>query len=71
MRKLTNGEIMLVGTKKRKPKTTLTENQHRLLKESLKQLLGSGLLQSQSKKHPNPKAAYFLKDALNSQFLNN
>lgn len=62
---------MLVDRKKRKVKSSLNENQHRLLKESLKQLLGSGLLQSQDKKNHNPKAAYFLRDALNSQFLNN
>ncbi len=62
---------MLVERKKRKPKSSLNENQHRLLKESLKQLLGSGLLQSQDKKNQNLKTAFFLRDALNSQFLNN
>lgn len=62
---------MLMTSKKKKNKSTLTQGQQRLLKESLKQLLGSGLLQSQNRKSTTPATAFFLKDAINSRFLNN
>jgi hypothetical protein len=64
-------EHMLIASKKKKSKSTLTHGQQKLLKESLKQLLGNGLLQSQSRKTIAPTTAFFLKDALNSRFLNN
>jgi len=49
----------------------LSKGQSRLLKESLKMLLGPGLGQTPEQKSQREEKATFLKDALNSKFLNN
>lgn len=55
---------------KKKMRTSLTRGQNRLMRDSLKMLLGQGLLKTpqrgQHEIHP-----FFLRDALNSRILNN
>ena len=57
------------------PRSTLTTAQHRLLKESLKEMLGPGLTTQPSAKEntestENASTNIFLKYAINSRFLN-
>lgn len=47
----------------------LSQGQNRLLKDFLKQLLGSGLIQSHPHRTKKKVRAVFLKDALNSKTL--
>lgn len=47
----------------------LSQGQNRLLRESLKQLLGPGLLQSRPQRTEREEKAEFLRDALNSKIL--
>ncbi len=54
---------------KRKSRNFLTKGQNRLLKESLKQLLGPGLNSHQPQRSERVERAAFLRDALNSKFL--
>lgn len=55
---------------KSKSRNILSRGQNRLLQESLKRLLGSGLLQTQPQRTEREERANFLKDALNSKILN-
>lgn len=60
----------MLGLKvKGKKQTILSHGQDRLLKESLKKLLGSGLVQTQPQRTEREEKALFLKDALNSKIL--
>ena len=54
---------------KRKSRSVLTKGQNRLLKESLKQLLGPGLTTQQPPRSEREERAAFLRDALNSKAL--
>ena len=54
---------------KRKSRNVLTKGQNRLLKESLKQLLGPGLTSQQPQRSEREERAAFLRDALNSKVL--
>ncbi|MBA2404836.1 MAG: hypothetical protein H0V66_08700 [Bdellovibrionales bacterium] len=54
---------------KRKNRNVLSQGQNRLLKESLKQLLGDGLTHNPVRSDREERAS-FLKDALSSKFLN-
>lgn len=54
---------------KRKSRSVLTKGQNRLLKESLKQLLGPGLTTREPQRSEREERAAFLKDALNSKLL--
>lgn len=60
---------MVNAKAKRKARNVLTTAQDRLLKESLKQLLGPTLGQSQPHRSHREEKALFLKDALNSKIL--
>lgn len=54
---------------KRKTRNVLSAGQNRLLRESLKQLFGDGLVYSQSQRTQREKKASFLKDAISSKIL--
>jgi hypothetical protein len=54
---------------KRKSRNILSKGQNRLLKESLKQLLGPGLTSPQPQRSEREERAAFLRDALNSKLL--
>lgn len=56
---------MIKGRKKIINRNILSRGQNRLLRESLKQLLGSGLIQSCPQISEREQKAIFLKDALN------
>lgn len=53
---------------KKKVQTTLTKGQNRLLKESLKKLLGNGLAEREEH-HRMPAPPCFIKDAFNFKSL--
>lgn len=59
---------MVNAKAKRKNHSTLN-SQDRLLKESLRQLLGPALGQSQPHRSEREKKSLFLRDALNSKIL--
>jgi hypothetical protein len=61
----------MVNTTKveRKPRTALSTGQNKLLRESLKQLIGDGLIYSQPQRTQHEKKASFLKDAVSSKIL--
>jgi hypothetical protein len=61
----------VVNVKRKKRKATMSADQNRYLRGSLKQLLGSGLLDAHTKKLPEKTNLFFLKDALSLQLLNN
>jgi hypothetical protein len=54
---------------RKKSRHPLSKGQHRLLKESLKQLLGHGLLQQEPQRTEREMRAQFLRDALSSRIL--
>lgn len=54
---------------KSKSQNILSQGQNRLLKESLKRLLGPGLVQTQPQRTEREEKAHFLKDAFNSKIL--
>lgn len=54
---------------KRIKSSFLSLGQNRLLKKSLKKLLGPGLVQAQPQRLDRDEKASFLKDALNSKIL--
>lgn len=54
---------------KRKCRNVLSKGQNRLLKESLKQLLGLGLIMNQPQRSEREERAAFLRDAINSKVL--
>jgi len=54
---------------KRKNRNILSRGQNRLLKDSLKQLLGQGLLQPYPQCIQREEKASFLKEAFNSKLL--
>jgi hypothetical protein len=60
---------MSITTQKKRARTILSRGQNRLLKESLKQLLGQGLLQTYSQSEQREEKALFLKEAFNSKIL--
>lgn len=62
---------MQIIRKKKKNKSQISYGENRLLRESLKQLLGTGLVDQNGRRILPPDHAYFLKDALNSRILNN
>ena len=59
------GMSMIKGRKKIINRNILSRGQNRLLRESLKQLLGSGLIHSCPQISEREQKAIFLKDALN------
>lgn len=61
---------MLALKVKSKNQNILSQGQNRLLRESLKKLLGSGLVQTQPQRTEREEKALFLKEALNSKILN-
>ena len=60
---------MVTFKAKRIKNNILSQGQNRLLKESLKKLLGPGLLQAQPQRSEREEKAIFLKDALNFRLL--
>jgi hypothetical protein len=63
------GADMVNVKTKRKSRNVLTKGQNRLLKESLKQLLGPGLTLNPPQRSEREERASFLRDALNSKIL--
>jgi hypothetical protein len=61
---------MLALKVKSKNQNILSQGQNRLLRESLKRLLGPGLVQTQPQRTEREEKALFLKEALNSKILN-
>lgn len=61
-------ELVMLKNSAQKKKNPLTKAQSRLLKESLKKLLGNGLLRDSEPKDPQVKQM-ILKDALNAIIL--
>lgn len=55
---------------KSKSRNILSQGQNRLLQDSLKKLLGPGLVQTQPQRTEREERADFLKDALNAKILN-
>lgn len=60
---------MSLARPKRRARNVLTKGQNRLLRDSLKQLLGQGLLQTYSHSFQREEKASFLKEAFNSKVL--
>lgn len=60
---------MSISKPKRRARTILSRGQNKLLKDSLKQLLGQGLLQTYSHSEQREEKALFLKEAFNSKIL--
>lgn len=56
---------MVKGIRNKSRRSLLSSGQNRLLKESLKQLLGPGLIQTCSKISEREQKAIFLREALN------
>lgn len=54
---------------RRKIRNVLSPGQNRLLKESLKLLIGQGLIYSPSQRSERQQKENFLKEALNAKFL--
>jgi hypothetical protein len=60
---------MTIVRKKKKAKVQIGPSQIRILKASIRQLFGSGLLDSA--RRPSDSTTYFLREALDSKLLNN
>ncbi len=65
------GERMNTGRKKKKMMKRARSKQERILNESLRELLGSGLLEAQNKIKRNEERIFFLKDAFTTRLLSN